>query len=655
MAITRVLVANRGEIASRVFRTCRELGLSTVAVFSDADADLPFVREADAAVRLPGSAPADTYLRTDLLLAAAAATGADAVHPGYGFLSEDAGFAQAVVDAGLTWVGPPPEAVRLMGSKLGAKALMAEAGVPCLPGADVTDLAPDALAKAADGVGYPVLVKASAGGGGRGMRVVREPSDLADAVASAQREAASAFGDPTVFLERYVDRPRHVEVQVMADAHGQVVALFERECSLQRRHQKVVEEAPSPAVDEALRARLSEAAVAAARAVGYTGAGTVEFVLSPDGEPSFLEMNTRLQVEHPVTELVTGLDLVALQLLVADGHPLPPAVAGASIRGHAIEVRLYAEDPTQGFLPTSGPLHAFDVPLLPGVRVDAGYESGSVVSTHYDAMLAKVVAHGATRAQAAARLAAALEQAVLDGPTTNRDLLVRTLRSPEFLAGGTDTGFYERHDPAVLGAPLLDDAARGLHAVAAVLSSVAERRAAGGPWSGLPARWRNLPSQDEEVAFVDGPVVAYAFDRDGLRVALDGTPLDGVRLWSSSPAEVDLEVAGVRRRYAVTRRGGSAYVSSSLGGGALTEVDRFPEPGSQLAEGSLVAPMPGTVVRVAAAVGQVVAPGDVVVVLEAMKMEHAVRAGSEGTVAEVAVVAGDQVDSGALLAVVAPA
>jgi propionyl-CoA carboxylase alpha chain len=542
-----------------------------------------------------------------------------------------------------------------MGSKLGAKALMADAGVPCLPGADVTDLPATDVQAAATTIGYPVLVKASAGGGGRGMRIVRDEADLVDAVASAQREAASAFGDATVFLERYVDGPRHVEVQVMADTHGTVVALFERECSIQRRHQKVVEEAPSPAVDEALRARLSDAAVAAAKAVDYTGAGTVEFVLSPEGEPFFLEMNTRLQVEHPVTELVTGLDLVALQLLVAEGHPLPPEATGATLSGHAIEARLYAEDATAGFLPASGTLHRFDIPATAGVRVDAGVESGSVVSTHYDAMLAKVVAHGATRAQAASRLAAALQGARLHGVTTNRDLLVRVLRSEDFLAGRTDTVFFDRHDPAVLGAGLLDDDGRALHAVAAVLAAVAHRRATATTQAGLPTRWRSLSSAPETTAFVDGPFVAYSFPREGLEVDVDGRRLEGVTLWSATAEAVDLEVAGVRRRYAVARQGLTAYVDSALASAVLEEVERFPLPGSQLAEGALVAPMPGSVVRVDATVGVEVAAGDVLVVLEAMKMEHAVRASAAGTVTEVHVAAGEQVDAGALLAVVATA
>ena len=655
-AVTRLLVANRGEIARRVFRTCRELGIGTVAVFSDADADAPFVREADAAVRLPGSAPSDTYLRGDLVVAAAVRASADAVHPGYGFLSEDASFARAVLDAGLTWVGPPPAAIEAMGSKLAAKRLMADAGVPCLPGVDATGLSEAALLAAAEDVGYPVLVKASAGGGGRGMRIVGAADGLVAAVASATREAESAFGDGTVFLERYVERPRHVEVQVMADAHGACVALFERDCSVQRRHQKVLEEAPSPAVDDALRARLCDAAVAAAKAVGYEGAGTVEFVLAPDGTPAFLEMNTRLQVEHPVTELVTGLDLVALQLRVAAGEPLPPEVLAPTMTGHAVEARLYAEDATRCFLPKTGTLARFEVPAGPGVRVDSGVESGSVVGMHYDPMLAKVVAHGATRHEASARLAAALAGARLHGVTTNRDLLVRVLRSRAWLSGDVDTSFLEQHDPAELGRSLADEEAVGLHAAAAALAAAAGRRAAAPVQPGLPSGWRNLPSALQRTAYEVGGrtvEVGYAHRRDGTVVEVDGAPLSDVRVWSATPTLVDLEVAGVRRRYDVHAVGGTAHVDSALGATSLVEVDRYPEPGSGLAAGALAAPMPGTVVRVDVEAGAAVTAGQVLVVLEAMKMEHAVRAAVDGTATEVRVAAGEQVDAGAVLVVVA--
>ncbi|HKC28466.1 MAG TPA: biotin carboxylase N-terminal domain-containing protein, partial [Jatrophihabitans sp.] len=427
--VTTVLVANRGEIARRVFRTCRTLGLATVAVFSDPDAGSPHVAEADAAVRLPGAAPSDTYLRADLIIEAARRASADAVHPGYGFLSENGAFARAVIDAGLTWIGPPPDAIDAMGSKIESKRLMAEAGVPVL-----RELGPEALA--ADDL--PVLIKASAGGGGRGMRIVRDLADLPGEIEAARAEAASAFGDPTVFCEPYLATGRHIEVQVMADAHGNVWAVGERECSIQRRHQKVVEEAPSPLVErlETMRKELFEAARAAAKAIGYTGAGTVEFLAADDGRFYFLEMNTRLQVEHPVTECTTGLDLVALQIAVANGARLDPEPPAA--RGHAIEVRLYAEDPGAGWQPQSGTLHRltlprvdveFDIaPAAAGIRLDSGVVDGTAVGIHYDPMLAKVIAWAPTRTQAATALAAALSKAKIHGVVTNRDLLVNVLR-----------------------------------------------------------------------------------------------------------------------------------------------------------------------------------------------------------------------------------
>ncbi len=641
--IKSVLVANRGEIARRVFRTCREMGIDTVAVFSDADADAPFVREADAAVRLPGSAPADTYLRGDLILEAAARAGADAIHPGYGFLSEDAAFARAVIAAGLTWIGPPPDAVEVMGSKLAAKELMSAAGVPVLPGGEVD---PMTALSVVERIGYPVLVKASYGGGGRGMRIVHTESELVEAVHGARREAESAFGNGTVFLERYLERPKHIEVQVVADDHDNVVALFERDCSLQRRHQKVIEEAPSPVVDDALRARLSEASVAAARAVGYRGAGPVEFIVSAGGEPAFLEMNTRLQVEHPVTELVTGLDLVRLQILVAQGDPLPSAALSPTLTGHAVEARLYAEDVPAGYLPATGTLVRFEVP--DGPRVDSAVESGSVVGTHYDAMLAKVIVHADTREQACAQLAEALRRGRIHGVTTNRDLLVRVLQSADFLAGEVDTGYLDRVDPAEIGAPLLAD--ERVHLIAAALAGAARRRDTATVQAGLPGGWRSVPSTLERVTF--GEVdVDYAFRRSGLIVEVDGEPLD-VRLWAASDTEVDLEVDGVRRQVQVVLDGDAAYVDSALGSSTLVETPRFAEPGTGAAAGSLTAPMPGTVVRVATEAGTMVAAGDVLVVLEAMKMEHPVRAAVHGEVSEVLVKTGQQVDAGAVLVVV---
>ncbi|HET7531491.1 MAG TPA: biotin carboxylase N-terminal domain-containing protein [Mycobacteriales bacterium] len=641
-----LLVANRGEIARRVFRTARDMGIAAVAVYSDADAGAPFVREADAAVRLPGTAPADTYLRADLIVSAAHAAGADAVHPGYGFLSENAAFAHAVVDAGLTWVGPPPSAIEAMGSKLGAKELMRAAGVPTLPWA--TDVS------GAGDVGFPLLVKASAGGGGRGMRIVRSAAELDDAVEGARREAGNAFGDATVFLERYVEAPRHVEIQVFADSHGHVVSLFERECSIQRRHQKIVEECPSPAVDDDLRRRMGEAAVAAAQAVGYVGAGTVEFVLDEKGEFAFLEMNTRLQVEHPVTELVTGLDLVRLQLLVADGHPLPPEALAPTLAGAAIEVRLYAEDATRGFLPVTGTLRAFAIDET-RVRVDSGFVSGDAVSPHYDPMLAKVIAHAPTRSEAAARLATALHGAHIHGVTTNRDLLVRILREEEFLSGATDTAYLERHDPAELGAPLVDRSGRRVHAIATAMAVQAHNRATARVWRNLPSGWRNNPSQPQHLALedADGTVeVAYQLGRRGaVAVQVDGSPADVV-LHAATETNVDITVDGVRRRCAVALYGDVADVDSVLGGSSYRLVPRFADLDAAHAAGSLVAPMPGSVVRVLVEPGTAVETGQPLVVLEAMKMEHTVAAPANGVVGEVRVQAGQQVEAGAVLVVV---
>ncbi|HEX3604567.1 MAG TPA: biotin carboxylase N-terminal domain-containing protein [Candidatus Dormibacteraeota bacterium] len=654
-AIERLLVANRGEIARRVMRTCREMGIATVAVFSDADAGAPFVAEADLAVRLPGSTAAETYLRGGAIVEAALRTGADAVHPGYGFLSENAGFARACAEAGLTFVGPPADVIALMGSKLEARRLMAEAGVPVLPGEEAgEELDAAGLAALLERVGLPALVKASAGGGGRVMRLVRDAAALEAAVASARREAAAAFGDGTVFLERYVEAPRHVEIQLLADGHGATVHLFERECSIQRRHQKIVEESPSTAVDGELRERMGAAAVTAGRAIGYVGAGTVEFLLGAGGEHWFLEVNTRLQVEHPVTECLTGLDLVRLQLLVAHGEPLPVEALRPRREGHAIEVRLYAEDAERDFAPCTGTLHRFAVPALPGVRVDSGVEDGSVVSTHYDPMLAKVIAHAPTRTQAARLLAAALAGARLHGVTTNRDLLVRILRHPEFLAGATDTHFLERNPAAALGAPLADAAAERLAAVAAVLAAEARHGAERRVLRTLPAGWRNNPSQLEQTTFEGAHGrhrVGHRHGRDGLRVEVDGAELRAAAVAVDAGAVV-LEVDGVRHRHEIHVSGGVHHVDGPAGAVALRELPRFPA--AEVAErpGSLRAPMPGTVLRVEVAPGDRVEPGSVVAVLEAMKMEHAVLAGAAGQVAEVHVRPGEQVDAGAVIAVV---
>ena len=657
LPISKLLIANRGEIAARVMRTAREMDIATVAVFSDPDADAPFVTLADEAVRLPGASATDTYLRGDLIVAAAVATGAQAVHPGYGFLSESAEFARACAAAGLIFVGPTPPAIEAMGSKTAAKKLMAAAGVPVLPGTVVdaaAELDLDALSASAERIGYPVLVKAAFGGGGRGMRIVSGPSELADAVAGAQREAASAFGDGTVFLERLVECPRHIEVQILGDTHGTVVHLFERECSIQRRYQKIIEEVPSPFVDEALRHELGVAAVAAARAIGYVGAGTVEFVVAPDSQFFFLEVNTRLQVEHPVTEEVTGLDLVRVQLQVAEGLPLAPEVLEATVRGHAVEARLYAEDVPAGFLPTTGAVHRFAVPALPGVRVDAGVADGSVVGVHYDPMLAKVIAWGATRDQACRRLARALAETKVHGVTTNRDLLVAVLRESDFRAGQIDTGYLSRHDPAVLGAAPADADILAASAAAAALTGQAARRSAAVVQRPAPSGWRNVPSADQAVSYARGTAevqVRYRLTRDGCRVTVDGRRLEVTRA-DVTPEAAVLTLGGVRRSLAVHRVGEVAYVDGPGGSVALTELPRFPAAMARSAAGSLLAPMPGTVVRVAVEQGDEVSAGTTVLVLEAMKMEHAVTAPHDGLVVELRAAAGETVDTGAVLAVV---
>ncbi|WP_327324360.1 ATP-grasp domain-containing protein [Streptomyces sp. NBC_01210] len=626
--ISSVLVANRGEIACRVFRTCRELGIATVAVYSDADASALHVREADAAVRLPGAAPADTYLRGDLIVKAALAAGADAVHPGYGFLSENAEFARAVADAGLVWIGPPPSAIEAMASKTRAKELMG--GAPLDP-ATVTE---------AD---LPLLVKAAAGGGGRGMRVVRELAALEGELEAAASEAASAFGDGEVFLEPYIERGRHVEVQVLADAYGTVWALGTRDCSLQRRHQKVIEESPAPGLPAALVATLHESAVEAARAVGYRGAGTVEFLVSPQGRSHFLEMNTRLQVEHPVTEAVFGLDLVALQLRVAEGSALPKTPPPAN--GHAVEARLYAEDPSKGWTPQTGVLHELAVPgAAPGLRVDTGYTAGDSIGVHYDPMIAKVIAWAPTRGEAVRRLAHALRRARLHGPVTNRELLVRSLEHPEFIGAQIDTGFYERN----LDALTVPAEGERHAAVAAALADAVSR-----PGTTVTARlgaWRNLPSQAQLKVYGDHEV-RYRPTRGGFELVDD----PGVRVVTADARRVRLEIDGVVRHFDVTDHGdGHVHVDSPTGAHSLAVQPRFADPQDRTRPGSLLAPMPGTVVRVGdgLAEGSRVREGQPLVWLEAMKMEHRIVSPASGILTALHAVPGRQVEVGALLAVV---
>ena len=612
----KILVANRGEIACRVFRTAARLGHGTVAVFTDADRGALHTRSADVAVAI------DSYLDPQEILRAAARVDADAIHPGYGFLSENPDFAQAVLDAGLTWIGPTPDSIRAMALKVEAKNLAEKAGVPLLTsGTDV----------------FPVLVKASAGGGGKGMRRVDRPEDLDEAVAAAKREAASAFGDDTVFIERYLESARHVEVQVFGDTHGNVVHLFERECSIQRRHQKVVEESPSPGVTPQLRDQMTAAAVSLAQQIGYVGAGTVEFMVAGD-EFFFLEMNTRLQVEHPVTEAITGRDLVEWQIRVAQGEPLPATQDEITASGHAIEVRLYAEDPANGYLPNTGTLRIFDVEPTDDIRVDTGFVAGDVVTANYDPMLAKVIVHAPNRDTAATRLAAYLRKAGVEGVVTNKDSLAAVLSEPDFRAGLTTTDYLDTHESVL--APVGDLVRHALGVLAA--------RDQDGPVA--PAGWRNVAAVPEwlQLTVAGAPVtLRWMRERDGLRVeTVDGDPLLGeptdvgrVRL---SPTAV--EVDGVLTPVSVV---GQDHGTVTLDGLTLAfeVLPRFDENAHSAEGGGPTTPVPGTVTDVRVGEGDEVTAGQILVVLEAMKMEHTIMADADGVVTAVHVRTGQAVDA----------
>jgi len=638
VSFSTLLIANRGEIARRIIRSAQEMGLRCVAVYVDADADAPFVLEADEAVRLDTS-----YLDGDAILDAARLTNAGAIHPGYGFLPENAKFATAVYAAGIAWVGPSPETIEQMGDKLAAKALAESSGVPTLPGSD------DPTKGAA--VGYPLLVKAAAGGGGKGMRIVERASDLEEAVAAAKREALSGFGDERVFLERYVPRARHIEIQILGDARGNIVHLGERECSIQRRHQKIIEESPSPRIDPELREKMGEAALRLAGALAYQSAGTVEFLFDDDsGEFFFLEVNTRLQVEHPVTEAVTGIDLVREQLRIAAGEELGYEQEDIDFEGAAIEARLYAEDPANDFLPAIGTLVAFEPAEAPMVRWDSGVVAGSVIGTDFDPMLAKVIGYAATRREAAGQLALALQRAHLGGVVTNRDFLVATLRSEEFLAGNTTTDFIARVAPArslEIDATELQHAAR-----AAALWLQGYNRSRASALATAPSGWRNarMPAQSVAFRWRDRDLtVTYHRKRDGRFSFEDGTDAR-VHHWSEDA--IDVEIDGRRSCARVTRSDDRLVVHHPLGDVDLTELPRFETPGSEDEAGGFVAKMPGKVIELRVKVGDRVAAGDTLLVLEAMKMEHPMTATEDGVVTEVRVGEGDQVESGAVLLVV---
>jgi propionyl-CoA carboxylase alpha chain len=613
------------------------MGIQVVAVHTASEASAPFVRQADLAAAVPG------YLDISALIAAAAATGADAVHPGYGFLSENPAFARAAESAGLVWVGPPAEVVEAMGDKLAAKQLMAAAGVPVLP----------SWSPSSSEISFPAIVKAAAGGGGKGMRLVRSRDELSDAVEAAQREALGAFGDDRVFVEPYVGAARHVEVQVLADGAGNMIHCFERECSIQRRHQKIIEEAPSPAVSSGLRQRLCQAALDAAKAIGYQGAGTVEFVLEPSGSFWFLEVNTRLQVEHPVTEAVTGLDLVREQLLIAEGHRLSVEQAELSLQGHAIEARLYAEDPGTGFLPATGVLVDWSPADEPELRWDSGVEQGSEVGVEFDPMLAKVISHAPTRSEAARRLALGLARSRVRGVTTNRDFLVACLRHPEFLAGATTTDFIERSGVALERTP--SESELRVAAMAAALHAWSQARTTAPVLRTLPGSWRNSVMPPERRSYVHAGSeieVAFRATRDG---AFDfGGSI--VRLLGAEAGWVSIEELGrapATHRVHVLHDSGRVWVQGPDGDVCLVErtVDSDAEREGDVRPGMLVAPMPGRVVALQVSMGEAVRQGQVVAIVEAMKMEHRVVASRDGVVAEIAVREGDQVFGGDVLVV----
>lgn len=692
-SIDKLLIANRGEIALRVMRTAHAMGISTVAVYSDADAGMPFVAAADEAICLGGAAARESYLVIDKILAAAAATGAQAIHPGYGFLSENPKFADACAAAGLVFVGPSAETIRKLGAKREAKILAAAAGVPTVPGYGGEDQAVEAFVREAEALGYPLLLKASAGGGGKGMHVLRDGAGVAEAVERAKREALASFGDDTLLLERYLERPRHVEVQILGDTHGNLVHLYERECSIQRRHQKVLEEAPSPTLPAERRARMGEAAVALGRAVGYVSAGTVEFIVDAQGAFYFLEVNTRLQVEHPVTEMICGVDLVAEQLRIARGERLRWDAAPPR-RGHAIEVRLCAEDPDRDYLPTTGTVVELALAPDAAVRCDVGVEAGTEIGIHYDSMLGKLIAHAETRREAAGALRRALQHGLVAGVTTNADLLVRLLGHPAFLAAELDTHFLERHAESLRGDGGGDDheQAIGEAALAATLAGLAERRdrRAAGELPGVALGWHNVPAAATAVRYRHGAgsvEVRYQLRRDG-GVAVTMTGASGARTYAVASyrlvraasgglasgvapggglaLEVVLERAaaaegaapsatftGHRKRWRLARRDDRIWIAAGGRTLALVEEPRFPERVAAAAAGSLLAPMPGKVVKVLVAVGDEVKAGAAILMLEAMKMEHTLRAAQDGAVTQLRVAVGDQVAADEVLAVVA--
>jgi 3-methylcrotonyl-CoA carboxylase alpha subunit len=655
----KILIANRGEIACRVAATARRMAIQTVAVYSDADAGAKHVSVCDEAIHIGGSAPGDSYLRWEKIIAAAKATGAEAIHPGYGFLSENEEFAQACLDAGLVFIGPPASAIKAMGLKAESKRLMDIAGVPLVPGYHGSDQDPALLQREADSMGYPVLIKASAGGGGKGMRAVDQSQDFEAALASCKREAISSFGDDAVLVEKYVQRPRHIEIQVFGDMHGNYVYLFERDCSVQRRHQKVLEEAPAPGMTEAMRQQMGEAAVAAARAVNYVGAGTVEFIVEQrsDGTMNFffMEMNTRLQVEHPVTEAITGLDLVEWQLRVAAGEKLPLAQEQLRIHGHAIEARICAENPDNNFLPATGTLHVYGLPACVAferglVRVDAGVREGDAISPFYDSMIAKLIVHGDNREQALARLDEALAQLHIVGLSTNVQFLRHVVQSRSFAQADLDTALIPREQAVLfkqekLGLPLAAAAAVALSLLEEKTQETADPFSKRDGWRSHGVALRRF-----EFEFHGEPAQAeLSYLHDGaLRLAAGGQ--DGLLVFSRHEDAVDISFGGQRLSAAIYRLGETVHVFARQGATQITVIDQLAHAGEAHGEaGRLTAPMPGKVVSFTVKAGDLVQKGQALAVMEAMKMEHTIAAPADGVVQEILYAPGDQVTEGAEL------
>ncbi|MEC7301640.1 MAG: acetyl-CoA carboxylase biotin carboxylase subunit [Pseudomonadota bacterium] len=668
--IRKILIANRGEIACRVMRTAKQMGIKTVAVYSDADADSMHVEMADEAKYIGGARAQDSYLNVDAIAAAIRETGADGVHPGYGFLSENAAFAEACAEAGAAFIGPPPSAIRAMGSKSEAKRLMEEAGVPLLPGYHGDDQSDERLTAAAEEIGFPVMVKAAAGGGGRGMRMIGDAAALADGLAGARREAKAGFGDDTLLIEKYLGKPRHIEMQVFADTHGNAVHVFERDCSIQRRHQKVVEEAPAPGMTAEMRAAMADAAVKAAQAIDYVGAGTVEFLIEAErmGAPDcfyFMEMNTRLQVEHPVSEMIAGVDLVEWQIRVADGEALPMTQDQIQLDGHAVEVRLYAEDPSRDFRPSPGPLDHFRTPLEDThVRIDTGVREGDEVTMHYDPMIAKVIGWDRDRTSAIARLGQALEQTHVVGTTTNLDFLSAICGSAAFIEANLDTGFIEQNAKTLFPeAGAIDAATLALAALAELIwqgdAAARKGRVSGDPYSPWQMNdgWRVNDCGHVDLPFRDGEeevtVVAY-MDGAGYRMVIREKELT-VRGAFDAEGRLAAEIDGHRVTASVIRHGEERHILGPLGTRQLAYVNPHQAQASSGSHGGrLTSPLPGRVVSVVVAAGDSVSAGQTLMVIEAMKMEHSITAPAASTVETVHFSEGDQVDEGAELVALLP-